>query len=435
MSLTEELVQLTPRQVKKLESVANQWKNVGLSVGKTDRAACEAAMQESYRAAGLAPPRLVIWLKSPRAGATAARLLKSDLDWPHQLNDMQRAVWDQVWQQSLPQIQSYLGANRWAEIRKQTRQEAEQKILNKYGHYVEKRVKELFAEKIGIWLWRYIRKIYGPSTLEEIRINLEEKTKAGLFPSLSRSALDQIYQQLVVPVTQQTWGAVAEPLRMMMTINNGTLVGRQTWECGFGTHDAGWVSHYDFLRTIGIKGIASLDGIINLTRVCGWWWPYRDLCILTERPVALKRDNRGRLHNEKGMVVRYSDNWGFYAWHGVIVPEDVIMLAEPITLERIAEERNVEVRRVLIERFGLDNYIKSGRLIKIHQDKCGTLWRMDVAGDEPIMVVQVINSTAEPDGIFKEYFLRVPPSMVRAKQAVAWTFGLTEDEYVPLVET
>jgi len=133
--------------------------------------------------------------------------------------------------------------------------------------------------------------------------------------------------------------------------------------------------------------------------------------------------------------VRYADNWGFYAWHGVIVPDDVIELKEPITIERIAAERNVEVRRVLIERFGLDDYLKSGKVIKIHQDKTGILWRMDLEGDEPIMVVQVINSTPEPDGIYKEYFLRVPPDIVRAKQAVAWTFGLTEDEYVPLVET
>ena len=222
---------------------------------------------------------------------------------------------------------------------------------------------------------------------------------------------------------------------MMMTINNGTLIGRQTWDCGFGTHDAGWVSHYDYLKTIGIKGLETLDGIINLTKSAGWWWPYQDLCILTERPISIKRDNRGRLHNEKGMVVKYSDGWGFYAWHGVIVPEDVIILREPITLERIAEERNIEVRRVLIERFGLDEYLKSGRVIKIHQDKCGTLWRMDLAGDELIMVVQVVNSTPEPDGIYKEYFLRVPPHIVRAKQAVAWTFGLTEDEYAPLSET
>lgn len=435
MSLTEECVQLTPKQVKQLESVATNWKNTGLSTARTDRAAAEAGMRAAYQAAGLKPPRVVIWLKSPRAGATAVRLLKSDLEWPHNLDPMQRGVWDEFWQQCLPQIQGLVGTERWAAVRKEHRQAAEKLVLDNYGHYVEKRVKERFSETIGIWIWKYIRKIYGASVLQEIRVDVEEATKANLRPPISQEAFDQIYEQLVVPVTQQTWSSVAEPLRAMMTINNGSLIGRQTWECGFGSHDAGWVSHYDFLRAIGIKGTENLDGIIQLTKSCGWWWPYKDLCILTERPVAIKRDNRGRLHNEKGMVVRYADNWGFCAWHGVIVPDDVIILKEPITIERIAAERNVEVRRVLIERFGLDEYLKNGKVIKIHKDSCGTLWRMDVEGDEPIMVVQVVNSTAEPDGIFKEYFLRVPPNIVRAKQAVAWTFGLAEDEYFPLVET
>jgi hypothetical protein len=31
--------------------------------------------------------------------------------------------------------------------------------------------------------------------------------------------------------------------------------------------------------------------------------------------------------------------------------------------------------------------------------------------------------------------LRVPPTMKRAREAVAWTFGKTEAEYQPAIET
>ena len=50
-------------------------------------------------------------------------------------------------------------------------------------------------------------------------------------------------------------------------------------------------------------------------------------------------------------------------------------------------------------------------------------------------MVKVVNSTPEPDGSFKDYFLRVPPEIVRAKQAVAWTFGKKENEYSPALQT
>jgi hypothetical protein len=49
--------------------------------------------------------------------------------------------------------------------------------------------------------------------------------------------------------------------------------------------------------------------------------------------------------------------------------------------------------------------------------------------------VKVINSTAEPDGTFKTYWLRVPSHINTAKDAVAWTFGLDSNEYKPIIET
>ena len=50
-------------------------------------------------------------------------------------------------------------------------------------------------------------------------------------------------------------------------------------------------------------------------------------------------------------------------------------------------------------------------------------------------MVEVVNSTPEPDGSRKTYFLRVPPTITTAREAVAWTFALGAGEYRPAVET
>jgi hypothetical protein len=68
-----------------------------------------------------------------------------------------------------------------------------------------------------------------------------------------------------------------------------------------------------------------------------------------------------------------------------------------------------------------------GRLV--HEDDCGVLWRFEAA--PPIAMVQVRNSTPEPDGSFRLHALRVPPTCATAREAVAWTFGLEEDDYDP----
>jgi hypothetical protein len=50
-------------------------------------------------------------------------------------------------------------------------------------------------------------------------------------------------------------------------------------------------------------------------------------------------------------------------------------------------------------------------------------------------MVRVKNSTPEPDGTYKEYFLRVPPTIKTAREAVAWTFEMDENEYKPKFES
>ena len=46
-----------------------------------------------------------------------------------------------------------------------------------------------------------------------------------------------------------------------------------------------------------------------------------------------------------------------------------------------------------------------------------------------------MNGTRETDGSYKHYFLRVPPNVTTARQAVAWTYGLTAEQYLPLIRT
>lgn len=418
-----------------IEEIATFWRNIALTNQPADVEGVYEAIPIAYRCAALPPPPVIIWLGSPRAADTAIRLLRSNIEWPQELSEFQRGVWEVVWKQAVRQIEAHMGADKWAEIRAQIKRRATSEIENRYGQYIEKQVKAIFAERLSVEVWKYLRRIAGNPRIDSIRTELEHQVKQIVAKQIDEDERDSIYQTLVPPLRQQYWPSVVEPLRIAIAANNGILQSRQNWDCTYGLHDADWVSYYDYLRQKGQKGIEPLDGLIRMAKASGWWWPFDGICFVSERPSEIHRDNRGRLHQETGMCIRFPDGWGLYAWNGILVPADVIELDEPISLERIEAEPNVEVRRVLIERFGLDNYLREGKCIKIHHDETGTLYRMDLRGDEPIMVVQVVNSSPEPDGTFKEYFLRVPPNTVRARQGIAWTFGLSEDEYYPITET
>lgn len=174
-------------------------------------------------------------------------------------------------------------------------------------------------------------------------------------------------------------------------------------------------------------------------------------------------DEHGRPHREDGPAIdwlrtsfedflrKHPDS--HYVWHGTIVPDWIVLNPHKITIEDIIQEPNQEVRRVMIERTDIRRLIKHCGRVR-HKDDHGTLW--DIQIPQPhnnqhidphrwfnisnrggsvnnFCVVEVVNGTPEPDGTYRTYFLRVPPTMRTATEAVAWTYGLTEKQYKNLV--
>jgi len=158
---------------------------------------------------------------------------------------------------------------------------------------------------------------------------------------------------------------------------------------------------------------------------------YDNLCFVCDHPVKMNLNDRLELHSETEEAIRFADGYKIYSWSGTIVDRYVIERPELITIKDIEDEENIEVRRAKMERYGLGRYLTDTNATVLQQDEFGTLYQKEGEDQEPILMVKVMNCTAEPDGTYREYFLRVPPDIRTAKAAVAWTFGLSESEYEP----
>jgi hypothetical protein len=167
----------------------------------------------------------------------------------------------------------------------------------------------------------------------------------------------------------------------------------------------------------------------------GYFILRRDVCLLSSRPIRVRMDAEERPHAVDGPAVAFPDDYAIWAIHGVQVPEPVAVRPESLTVAAVDGEANVEIRRVMIERMGADRFLRESGTEPVHEDETGQLFRREVADDEPLVYVRVVNSTVEPDGSRKVYFLRVPPFVRTAREAVAWTFGLGPSDYGPERET
>lgn len=162
------------------------------------------------------------------------------------------------------------------------------------------------------------------------------------------------------------------------------------------------------------------------------YWLGKSVALVVRKPRILARDERGRLHSISGPAVEYPDGWGFWAWHGVRVPERAIATpAEHLTRDDFLKEPNLEVRRVFQERMG-DRFLWELGARFVDGGPRGTLYEVDLP-DDPELVARYVQLTDPSTS--RVYYLRVPQHVWTAEEAVAWGFGLDAGEYRPVRET
>jgi len=375
-SLTEEQIAKFPEYVKK-------WTDIGLCTDPANRPEAEKAINKCYELAGLKRPEKIVWCGSPLSQGLVRSIITNE------------------------NIMKEIGSK--ISIGDSVRESVRQSVMDSVVDPVWNSVVDPVWDSVGASVWDSVR--------------------ASVWASVGASVWDSVGASVRASVGASVRASVGASVR--------ASVGASVWASSYGSHDADFLSFYSFFRN-ELKLTTQTDKITGLTELanhCGWILPHENICFASERHCILNRDERGRLHSISDPAIMYPDGWKIYAIHGVRVPEYIVTNPEQITIDKIDSEKNAEIRRIMIDIYGAKNYIENCGATLIHNDKYGKLYKKVVEDDEDIVMVKVINSTSEPDGTFKEYYLRVPPNIERAHQAVAWTFGKTEKTYNPLLET
>jgi hypothetical protein len=206
-----------------------------------------------------------------------------------------------------------------------------------------------------------------------------------------------------------------------------------------GNQSSGFISFLSFFRHVAKLNLdySRFEHLEKLTEHSGPRYMHKDFCIISDRPEVLLVDEQNRPHCDNGPFCRWRDGTALYAVHGTRVPWWVIEKPELLTVDVIAKEGNAEVRRVMIDRYGTQKYLEDSKATEVSRGRGDSiLYRKEVPDDEPICMIRLINSTKEPDGSNKHYWIRVPPTMKTADEALAWiNWEDNPTNYNPSVET
>jgi hypothetical protein len=124
-----------------------------------------------------------------------------------------------------------------------------------------------------------------------------------------------------------------------------------------------------------------------------------------------------------------------HRWRGTPVPDHVAFYPETIRAAEILWERNLELRRVLIERVGIDWFLEKANadVIDSDHDAGGPRRLLRISfGDGPDMVCVEVDCPSTG----RKYILQVPPQMPTCAHAAAWLAGFNNPAHFrPVLET
>ncbi len=203
-------------------------------------------------------------------------------------------------------------------------------------------------------------------------------------------------------------------------------------------------------------------------------FPGLDMCAIAQPAARFHTEpGTGRVHNEVGPSVEFRNGTKLYHLAGIPVTKKVVMEPEKLTTMEVLREKNLEVRRIMLARYGgMPRLAKDMGAKVIDIGPRGTLYSLDIsngvklpngenmqpatvaqlftpggnpernwevvrlrAKDHIIKFVEVDNSTAEPDGSVKKYLLRVPPETKTVQEGVARGFNRSPKNYNPTKES
>jgi hypothetical protein len=386
-----------------------RWRRVAAQTAPADRPAAEAGVRLAYRRAGLPEPERIVWAGAPRA---ALRLLAGEEGAERRGRSVREQVRDSPWSAERARLHDELGPLGWS------------------AHW----------GATGARLWDATQLLTSRTatgavdsfaTPEPAPDAVHHAGTPAVVPAQLPGPHDEPlpgFEDLAAPVPATQVPAPAGPApRPDPTLQTAARV--LLLDAVHGQQDAAWLSAFD-------TGPGSaLEGVAAVAEAAGWWWPYERVAVLCDRPAELHRDEAGRLDRSDGPALAFRDGFALYSWRGMPVPGEFLEQLSTLTADRIRTEANAELRRVMLEHYGYDRYLAESGAVPQHRDETGVLWRIAMAGDEDTVMVEVLNSTPEPDGTTRTYWLRVPPATRTAKEGVAWTFGLTAEEYEPLRQT
>jgi hypothetical protein len=292
------------------------------------------------------------------------------------------------------------------------------------------------------------------SKFDTVPVAHEDLLGEQVAPRVSMPIINLCDEQIRESVSRIIWRQTVEPIEILIRSEFAKLPpsffseqysGLNTW--------AGWIAFYDYFERLGIIKSEEFDRYKDYLKSGIWSVDYFDKYVIISRlPTKVIRDQNGRLHSFTEPAVQWgADHLDNHFIHGVGFPADIwnsivkktISAKEAISLPDLAQRtiacQTIGYDSVLAE-LGAELIDEKTRIMPNGKDLCYKLYKINLKDDTAYVIdgYKIISAKfvkVECPSTGRETLLRVPPTIHTVRTAIAWTFGMRPDDYMPDAET
>lgn len=255
-----------------------------------------------------------------------------------------------------------------------------------------------------------------------------------------RKCIDQVYTNvnLKPPAHIIRRGSPLAGVKKAIQLTSKNKTSKTWQQCGYGSQDASWLSFYSyFLDVVGLECCKKLKPLMQLAEEVGWWWPFENVAIVTDKPSEIHTDAQHRLHADLKPALLYPDGWALYYWHGIKMPEEFILKsADALDIKKALTSENATIRLFIIQKCGflrLKNQIPNTLISKTDSAELleFNINNIKVRGlhvkwtDKHGLVLETIIPVPRTKTQFSD---NCPDNIDDAEQVRRWTLGLCSNE-------
>lgn len=203
----------------------------------------------------------------------------------------------------------------------------------------------------------------GKSLDKSLRESLWDSMWDSLGDSLRDSLRESLGNSLRESLGNSLWDSLDKSLRESLGDSMGDSKIKYTTTWFWGSFDSYWICFYLFSKLIGVKfkktDYQMLLKYAALAKSSFWFYPFENICVMVRKPKNIKLNENEKKHCDGGPAIEFNDGWKLWALNDVIVSKEISETpASELDPKLILKEKNVEVRRELLRKIGVERFLK-----------------------------------------------------------------------------